>query len=74
MNTPSETVETVSRANYVVIGAYGGIGAELCRRLARNGSRIMVAGRDREKLESMASEVGAEAYCLDATRPAEVEA
>ena len=74
MNIPSQTTETVSRANYVIFGAYGGIGDVLCRMLARDGNRVMVAGRNPEKLEALASAVGAEAYCLDATKPAEVEA
>ncbi len=60
-------------AVYVVLGATGGIGAELCRRLVKHGSRITVAARDASRLESFANELGAMAYPLDATRFEDVE-
>ena len=32
--------------SYVVIGAYGGIGETLCRRLVQGGAHVPMAGRD----------------------------
>jgi len=60
--------------SYVVLGAYGGIGEALTRRLARRGARTMVAGRDAARLERLAAEAGGEAFTLDATQPEEVAA
>ena len=60
--------------SYVVLGAYGGIGEALTRRLARRGARTLVAGRDAGSLERLAAEVGGEACTVDATRPEEVAA
>lgn len=67
---------------YVVVGASGGIGSELCRRLvARGPCKLMLAARDTAKLESLADElraINAEATvttrALDATDPAAVDA
>jgi NAD(P)-dependent dehydrogenase (short-subunit alcohol dehydrogenase family) len=59
---------------YVVLGASGGIGAELCRRLAARGARLAVAARDAVRLQAVAEEVGATAHPLDATRPSDVDA
>lgn len=55
---------------YVVLGATGGIGTELCRRLARaDGARLVLGGRSREKLDALAGELDAETRTveLDAT-------
>jgi NAD(P)-dependent dehydrogenase (short-subunit alcohol dehydrogenase family) len=62
-----------SPANFVVIGAYGGIGSELCRLLAASGHRVTAAGRDAQKLGALSDEFGFDTFALDATRPAEVE-
>ncbi len=70
--------------NLVVIGAAGGIGSALCRRLvARHRCRLLLGGRDRTKLEALAAELTAsrpsdtpELMCLslDARNSSEVEA
>lgn len=55
---------------YLVLGATGGIGTELCRRLAgQSGARLVLGGRSRQKLDSLAGELDAEtrAVELDAT-------
>lgn len=55
---------------YLVLGATGGIGSELCRRLsAQEGARLLLAGRDQGKLDSLAGELDAETRTveLDAT-------
>ena len=65
---------------YVIVGASGGIGSELCRRLAARGPcKLMVAARDADKLEALAAELrtqGAEVVVrpLDTTDPAAVDA
>jgi 3-oxoacyl-[acyl-carrier protein] reductase len=53
--------------SYVVFGAYGGIGSALCRRLAKKGAHLLLAGRDEERMAALASEFGAETFCLDAS-------
>jgi NAD(P)-dependent dehydrogenase (short-subunit alcohol dehydrogenase family) len=60
--------------SYVVFGAYGGIGSALCRRLAKKGSHLLLAGRDEVRLANLAAELGAETVCLDACNLPHVEA
>jgi NAD(P)-dependent dehydrogenase (short-subunit alcohol dehydrogenase family) len=60
--------------SYVILGAHGGIGSALARRLAAKGSRLMLVGRNPEKLDALAAELGAEHALADATISAEVEA
>jgi NAD(P)-dependent dehydrogenase (short-subunit alcohol dehydrogenase family) len=59
--------------SYVVFGAYGGIGSALCRRLARKGARLLLAGRNQMRLSELAAELGAESFCLDARNLQQVE-
>ncbi|MEY2667909.1 MAG: 3-oxoacyl-[acyl-carrier-protein] reductase FabG, partial [Pseudomonadota bacterium] len=58
----------------VVLGATGGIGSALARRLAAKGNRLLLAGRDAAKLEPLAAALGAVPHVLDARRTAEVQA
>lgn len=60
-------------AVHLILGATGGIGAALARRLAESDARLMLAGRDPEKLEGLANELGARWQAGDATRFADVE-
>ena len=50
----------------LVVGAAGGIGQALCRRLAKRGVRLVLAGRDVEKVAELGRELGAESHGLDA--------
>jgi NAD(P)-dependent dehydrogenase (short-subunit alcohol dehydrogenase family) len=59
---------------YVILGGTGGIGSELCRRLAEDGANLVVGGRDEGKLEGLADEHGAHTVVFDATQGAEVDA
>ena len=61
-------------ARCIVIGATGGIGSELCRRLSRRGFRLFLAARDPGRTEALARELAAPWAVLDATRPGEVDA
>lgn len=59
---------------YVVIGATGGIGSELSRRLAATGARLLLGGRSAEKLRDLTDSLGASSFELDATDPDQVDA
>lgn len=51
-------------AVYLVIGASGGIGSEVCRRLARGGARLALAARHEAPLRDLASSLDAESACF----------
>lgn len=57
----------------VILGATGGIGSALCRLLAARGSRLYLGARGSQRLEGLASELGAAWSSLDATDPQQVE-
>ncbi len=59
---------------YVVLGAYGGVGMELARRLAAKGAKLMLVGRDDSRLHALALELGAAFAHADATVSQQVEA
>lgn len=67
------------KPGYAIIGATGGIGAELCRSLAKNGARLFLGARDENRLESLIAELhghyqaDVHAFPLDATVSAEVD-
>lgn len=58
----------------VIFGATGGVGSALARRLGKNGWQLVLAGRNGEKLEALAGEVGGKPLIADATKPDEVDA
>jgi NAD(P)-dependent dehydrogenase (short-subunit alcohol dehydrogenase family) len=61
---------------HLIVGAAGGIGSALARRLAAAGARLVLAGRDRARLDALAGSLGAAAVhveALDAARFDEVE-
>ena len=58
----------------LILGAAGGIGGALARRLAAQGTKLLLASRDAARLETVAVETGGTPIVLDATKPAEVEA
>ncbi len=51
----------------LVTGASRGIGAAIARRLSREGLRVIVTGRARDELESVANEIGGHAVVADIT-------
>jgi NADP-dependent 3-hydroxy acid dehydrogenase YdfG len=58
----------------VVIGGSAGIGAETARRARVEGANIVLTGRNRERLERVAIELGAlSGAAFDATDPAALE-
>jgi NAD(P)-dependent dehydrogenase (short-subunit alcohol dehydrogenase family) len=58
----------------LIVGATGGIGSALARRLAESGARLALAARTPETLESLAHETGGIAIRMDATQSADVDA
>ena len=58
----------------LVIGAAGGIGSALVRRLAASGNRVFLAGRDATRLESLATELGMPWGTVEATDPDSIDA
>lgn len=57
---------------YLVFGATGGIGSELVRRLSQQaGARVVLAGRDGAKLESL-SQLGSGTVVVDPLDPDQV--
>ncbi len=61
-------------ANYVILGASGGIGSETCRRLRHQGCNVLLAGRSEERLTNLAAEIDAPIHVLDAIDFDQVEA
>ena len=60
-------------AAFLIVGASGGIGSALSRRLAKAGARLSLAARTPEPLHGLAHETGGIAIRLDATQSAEVD-
>lgn len=60
-------------STFVVIGATGGIGSEVCRRLANDGAQLVLGARTERDLDTLASEVGGASFPLDATEFEEVQ-
>jgi NAD(P)-dependent dehydrogenase (short-subunit alcohol dehydrogenase family) len=58
----------------LVIGAAGGIGSALVRRLVASGGKVFLAGRDASRLESLATELGMPWGTVEATDPDAVDA
>jgi NADP-dependent 3-hydroxy acid dehydrogenase YdfG len=58
----------------VVTGASSGIGAAAARGLARAGFRVVLGARRLDRLRAVAAPLGGEAWPLDVTDPASVEA
>lgn len=58
----------------LVIGAAGGIGSALVRRLVASGGKVFLAGRDASRLESLASELGMPWGTVEATDPDAIDA
>ena len=59
---------------FLIVGATGGIGSALARRLAKVGARLSLAARTPNPLEGLARETNGIAIRMDATQSAEVDA
>ena len=58
---------TSSSNHYIVFGASGGIGSEVCRRLHAAGDRVTLAGRNAESLTQLADALQSPVNVVDAT-------
>jgi 3-oxoacyl-[acyl-carrier protein] reductase len=56
----------------IVFGAYGGVGSALARRLAGDGHRLILSGRDPDRLSALADELDAGAVVSDVLDPESV--
>ncbi len=52
---------------YLILGATGGIGSALCRRLSASSARLAFAGRNVDRLQALSNELGGSIHPLDAT-------
>ncbi len=56
----------------LVTGGSGGIGRAIAARFAAAGERVVITGRDQDRLKAAAAELGVDGIVCDATVPAEV--
>ena len=56
-----------------VPGGYGGLGAAICRGLAAEGAKVILAGRAEGKAASLARRIRATALTMDVRDPADIE-
>jgi NAD(P)-dependent dehydrogenase (short-subunit alcohol dehydrogenase family) len=71
---PTEREPELLGQTVVVIGGSAGIGLEVARRARAEGADVMLTGRDPERLQHAASELGAlSSAAFDATDPASLE-
>lgn len=61
------------RPVYVVLGATGGVGSDLCRTLARSGGRVVVVGRSSASVARLATEIDGRPVVADCARFSEVD-
>lgn len=57
----------------LIVGAGSGLSASLARAFARDGARVALAARNRDKLAALCGETGAHAFACDAADPAAVD-
>jgi NAD(P)-dependent dehydrogenase (short-subunit alcohol dehydrogenase family) len=58
----------------LIVGGAGGIGSAVARKLATRGTKLILTGRDANRLAEVAAETGAETFTLDARDGAAVDA
>jgi NAD(P)-dependent dehydrogenase (short-subunit alcohol dehydrogenase family) len=62
-----------AQKTFVILGATGGIGSELSRRLAGAGANPILAARDEDRLKKLSGELEAPYHVVDATEGAAVD-
>jgi len=70
-------MESVKGKNILVVGATGGIGSKTAKLLAGSGANIFLAGRNAEKLDIVAKEIGISAektFAVDISIPEQITA
>ena len=58
----------------LVLGASGGIGSEVCRRLSASGVTVALASRPSDRLDQLAGQLNAPKWDLDVHEPTRIEA
>ena len=72
--SPSQREPELAGQTVVLIGGSSGIGLETARRARAEGANVVLAGRDPDRLERAAAELGAlSSSAFDATDPAALE-
>ncbi|MGW2570750.1 SDR family NAD(P)-dependent oxidoreductase [Streptomyces sp. NPDC001537] len=61
-------------SSVVVVGGTSGIGREFARVRAERGDEVVLTGRDPDRADSVAKEIGARGLALDLSRPREIAA
>ncbi|HBY61784.1 MAG TPA: oxidoreductase [Solibacterales bacterium] len=61
------------RSVHLIVGAGGGVGSEVARRLAYAGAAVVLSGRDPAKLERVAAATHGLVHAADASVPAQVD-
>jgi NAD(P)-dependent dehydrogenase (short-subunit alcohol dehydrogenase family) len=56
----------------LIVGAGDGLSASIARRFAREGMRVALAARSKEKLSALSAETGGQAFGCDASLPEDV--
>ena len=70
-------MESVKGKNILIVGATGGIGSKAAKLLAGSGANVFLAGRNAEKLNAVAYDLGISAdrtFSLDISNPEQVAA
>lgn len=69
-------MEIISGKNILLIGATGGIGHQAAKMLKESGGKLMITGRDANKLNEVKQDLGLsddQAFQMDVSHPEEVE-
>ncbi len=61
------------RKNWLILGANGGIGTELCRRLTTSDHGVILAGRNEDALRALSQELNSPCEVVDATSVDDVQ-
>ena len=71
--SPSPSENDAMTPVYVVVGATGGIGSEVCQRLIARKAQLVAASRNQEKLTNLSVGIGVDHIVLDGTNPEQVQ-
>lgn len=70
-------MEILSKKNVLIVGATGGIGSEATKLIKESGANVFISGRDRNKLNEIASQYNIsedQVFEIDVTSPEQIEA
>lgn len=70
-------MEILSKKNVLIVGATGGIGSATTKLIKESGANIFISGRDRNKLNEIASQYNIpedQVFEIDVTSPEQIEA